>query len=347
MNEYHSALKKEIERFAHAQIQKNTIDTIFFGGGTPSTYPEPLLLDMFGTLRTCFTITQDAEISIEVNPGTVTLEKLSMWKEVGISRLSIGVQSLNDNVLTRLNRLQSKRDVYNLLDAACKLFDNLSIDLIVGLPGITSEEWKDTVAQVVTWPIKHVSVYFLSIHENTPLYFGVKAKKITLPCDDEVVDLYCWTAEQLANAGFQQYEISNFAKPGYESRHNAAYWERKPYKGFGLGACSFDGLHRMQNQKNLMSYIKDVADDKDITVFAETLTREQIFLEKVMLGLRQTSGISFATLCEGLTQGEIERLYNQIGWLRDNNLINIHDNRIVLTAAGLAVENEIVVKLSL
>ncbi len=347
MLQYHEALKKEIVSFGQKMGRKQQLDTIFIGGGTPSTYPIPALLDTSGTLRTWFAFDDTCEISLEVNPGTVTKEKLLGWKQAGINRLSIGVQSLKDEVLKKLNRFQTAGDVYALLNEAQPLFDNMSVDLIVGLPGVTASEWKAIVQEVVTWPIRHVSVYFLSVHENTPLYFGVKAKKITLPHDDEVVDLYYWTVDTLGAHGFMQYEISNFAQPGYESRHNTAYWERKPYKGFGLGACSFDGAGRFQNQKNLMTYLQNNELDQDCTIFAEELTREQIQLERVMLGMRRAQGISLLQLCEGLSSIEEEKIFETIGWLRDNKFIKQAGDHIILTPAGLAVENEIVVKLSI
>lgn len=347
MHDYYQALIKEIEYFAQQCGRKMPIDTIFIGGGTPSTCPEPLLLDMFGKLRTWFDILPDAEISIEVNPGTVNQSKLAVWKEVGISRLSVGVQSLNDEVLKKLNRLQSRDDVYQLLPQAKALFDNLSVDLIVGLPGVSNDEWRKTVNEVASWPITHVSVYFLSVHENTPLYFGVKAQKITLPCEDEVVDLYHWTSQTFKNNGFNQYEVSSFAKPGYECKHNIVYWERKPYKGFGLGACSFDGTRRFQNQKNLSLYLHEIHQQKESIIFSEELTHKQIYLEKIMLGMRRSTGVALSTLLEGLTQGEQEKLTEEITRLRDNNLIILRNDHIILTVAGLAVENEIVVKLSL
>jgi oxygen-independent coproporphyrinogen-3 oxidase len=343
MQQYHEALRKEIIDFAESVQHVQALDTIFIGGGTPSTYPIPLLLDTFATLRRWFSFNKECEITLEVNPGTVTDEKLHGWRQAGISRLSIGVQSLKDEVLTKLNRLQTSHDVYALLASAKDLFKNISIDLIVGLPGVSMAEWQEIVHEVVTWPITHVSVYFLSVHENTPLYFGVKAKKIKLPCDDEVVESYYWTVALLKSYGFMQYEISNFAQQGYESRHNTVYWERKPYKGFGLGACSFDGKRRFQNQKNLTSYLHGT----DHTPFVEELTREQIHLEKIMLGMRRAGGVTRAELYENLSPTEIDKIVMSLEWLRDNKFIIWTEDRIVLTPAGLAVENEIVVKLSL
>ena len=258
MERYHKALIKEIGAFAEQYPSKLALDTIFFGGGTPSTYPDHLLLDTFGTLKNMFIFDERSEVSVEVNPGTVRSEQLHLWKSLGINRLSIGVQGLKDSVLNSLNRKQSQKDVFWVLDQASLLFDNISVDLILGLPGVSADEWKELLAQAVTWPIKHVSIYFLTVHEETPLYFRVKKNEIALHTDEHMVELYQWTVAFLADHGFDQYEISNFAKNGFQSRHNTVYWERKPYKGVGLGACSFDGESRFQNQKNLMKYMTDI-----------------------------------------------------------------------------------------
>ncbi len=174
MERYHKALSAEIERYAREHKSSQPLQTLFFGGGTPSTYPPHLLLDMFGTLNNVFTFASDAEISLEVNPGTVTQEKIETWKHVGINRLSIGVQSLNDGVLKRLNRHQSLADVISLFEMATPLFDNISVDMILGLPDVSVQEWKDSLLKIVQWPIKHLSLLFLTVHEDTPLYFGVK-----------------------------------------------------------------------------------------------------------------------------------------------------------------------------
>ncbi len=347
MADYHNALVKEIETFFSRQNSKLTIDTVYLGGGTPSTYPLPLLLDTFGTLKNAVTFSSDYEMSIEVNPGTVSDEQLVAWREMGINRISIGVQSLNEMVLKRLNRHQSTKDVGEVLEKAHRLFSALSIDLILGLPGVSAEQWKETLAQVVQWPIAHISIYFLMVHEQTPLYFGVKSNKITLPPDDEVVDLYYWSIDYLAEHQFVQYEISNFARPGFESRHNKAYWDRVPFKGFGLGACSFDGNKRFQNEKNLMKYINNIGDGKDVIDFSEQLSREQIWLETLMLGLRQKNGMVYEELINFLHDEEKERFKAQVALLCDRSLMKCENGRLQLLPRALAVENEVVEKLSM
>ncbi len=347
MERYHKALVKEIEEFASQQRAKAKIDTLFFGGGTPSTYPDHLLLDMSGRLKNVFDFNRATEVTIEINPGTVRPEQLPLWKEIGINRLSIGVQGIKDSVLENLNRKQSAEDVIWLLEQAKEYFHNISIDLILGLPGVSKEEWQEMLMKVVTWPINHISVYFLTVHEDTPLYTRVKNNQVILPEDETMVQQYYWTVEYLAAHGIKQYEISNFARDGFESKHNSVYWERKPYKGFGVGACSFDGSYRFQNHKNLMKYMTALEQGTESTFFNELLSKEQIYLERVMLGLRKTKGILVNDLIDDLSSSQKEKVWHTINWLVQENLINYYDGRIVLTTTGLAVQNEVIVRLTL
>ncbi len=347
MQRYHNALIKEIQKFVDDCGEKQHLKTVFMGGGTPSTYPNDLLLDMYSILYKGFIIDAQAEISIEVNPGTVTQEKLEVWKSVGINRLSIGVQSLKDSVLQSLNRHQSAQDVEWLLKQASPLFDNISVDLILGLPEVSTDEWKELLARAVRWPVNHVSVYFLTVHENTPLYFKVQRNQVSLPPDDTIIDLYHWTVDWLGKHGILQYELSNFARPGYESKHNTAYWERVPYKGVGLGACSFDGMLRLQNEKNLMKYITEIEQKSHSPIISsEQLTSEQVHLEKLMLGLRRSKGVARAELLTGVKQKFWEQCNHKIDTLIENGFLKEKDSQLVLTPKGLILENEIVVQLS-
>jgi oxygen-independent coproporphyrinogen-3 oxidase len=347
MGQYHQALCREIISFGTRYSQKQPVDTIYMGGGTPSTYPDDLLLDMFGTLRKLFDITQSTEITLEVNPGTVRKEQLCVWKDVGINRLSIGVQSLKDSVLKDLNRHQSVEDVAYVLQHASALFDNISVDFILGLPGVSSSEWKEFLHTVVTWPLKHISMYFLMVHEDTPLHFRVHKKMVELPCDDELVDLYHWSVAFLAKYGFMQYELSNFSQEGYQSRHNTMYWERKPFKGFGIGACSFDGLARFQNEKNLAVYLKNIEKENEVIMFDEVLTRSQVHREKIMLGIRQSRGMLIADMVCDLADHEREYIATQVVWLKEHGFIEEKDSRLMLTPKGLSVENALSARLSI
>ena len=347
MERYHKALIQEIREFGRHSSSKEALQTIYFGGGTPSTYPDHLLLDMFAILGEFFIVDGDTEITIEVNPGTVRSEQLVLWKKMGINRMSVGVQSLNDEALKKLNRLQKASDVYALLEKAPSFFDNISVDVILGLPGVDSAEWKRLLAEIVTWKIKHISMYVLEVHDTTPLFFNVKSKKVMLSCDEEIAELYYWSREFLMQHGFEQYEVSSFARPGYASRHNSMYWHRKPYRGFGLGACSFDGKSRFQNEKNLMLYLESVEQQRYKPVFTEVITAEQEYAEKVMLGLRQIKGVMFDDIIKDLSEEQKQRLFFQIDLLQQEKLIKQEDGRLQLTPAGLIVENEIITRLAL
>ncbi len=346
MMQYHKALLKELELFFDQRLNSLPLQTVFFGGGTPSTYPEDLLEETINLLQERAGFTDTYEMTIEVNPGTVTTEKLHAWKKLGINRLSIGVQSLNDELLKKLNRHQKAADVYALLEAGSALFENISVDLIIGLPGVSPDEWKRLISIVCSWPIKHVSMYFLTVHEDTQLYFGVQRNTIVLPREDEVVDLYYWTIERFAESGIHQYEISNFGRPGWESQHNRVYWDRKPYMACGLGACSFDGTQRFQNEKNLLNYMNNAINNDTVVVFAETLTDDQAWLEWLMLGLRQIKGIALDDVLTPLTSGGRELFMMRVQELVAVHMIKCENGRIALTPGGLSVASEVTVKLS-
>lgn len=345
MRDYHNALLKELDQNIPLMPKKPYLKTIYFGGGTPSTYPPELLLDTFARLREIFDFDHKTEVTIEVNPGTIKPGLLDAWSKAGINRLSIGVQSLKDVVLNSLNRHQTKQQVEALLSEASGYFKNLSADFIIGLPGVTDDEWKEMIQEAVTWPIQHISVYFLTVHEDTPLYFKVARKKVHLPPDDALVDLYNWTVDYLAEHGFDRYEISNFSKKGFNSVHNAAYWGRKPYRGFGLGACSFNGTERFQNTKNLGKYIQNLDKGESIIHMHESLLESEIMLETLMLGLRQTSGIMVEEYIQSLSEDKKAKFFENISLLKEADLLTYKNGVIQLTSRGYALENEVTLKL--
>lgn len=345
MQDYHKCLIREIELFAPLAAPIKRLETIYFGGGTPSTYPAHLLLDTFAILKKQFEFDQTTEVTIEVNPGTVTQELLEAWHQAGINRLSIGVQSLKDVVLKSLNRHQTRQDVEAVLAQASKYFNNISVDFILGLPGVSDDEWKQMIQEAMTWPITHISVYFLMVQEDTPLYFKVKTKKMSLPPDDATVDLYEWTVDMLKQHGFERYELSNFARSGFQSRHNMAYWDRKTYKGFGLGACSFNGSLRFQNVKNLGKYLELLSKDESVIESFEQLTDSDIALEKIMLGLRQRNGLVVSDYLHNLTSTKQEDFLKGAQELITAGLIEQVDGVIRLTPKGFALENEVTLRL--
>lgn len=343
---YTQALQRELENFSRCNDGKSPIQTIYFGGGTPSLCPQSCLLDIFGTLRDMFTVHEMAEVTLEVNPGSVKKELVSLWKEVGITRVSIGIQSLKESALRELNRYQSREDVANVLSLCCAAYDDVSIDLMLGLPDVSAAEWHAMVNEVVNWPITHISLYILTVHEGTVLYQKVQSGCVLLPGDDEVMDTYAWTCDRLKEAGFDQYEISNFARDGKYSRHNLAYWQRKSYKGFGLSAASFDGKRRMVHGSNLLAYCTASLRDELTYEFEEELTAEQIRIEKIMLGLRSSVGVCRDEICDYVIDEERARLVRHIDELCQHGFIEEIDGRLRLTVRGMAVENSVAARLA-
>lgn len=344
---YHETLCAEIKAFSELTNGKNSeIKTLFLGGGTPSLYDVHQLAELFALLGQCYNFTAIQEASIEVNPADVDEEKLDAWQECGLTRLSMGVQALDDSLLAKLNRRQRVTDVMRALKLAPKYFNRISIDLILGLPGISEQKWHNTLLQAMDWPIEHISIYFLTIHEKTPLYFKVERGEHTLPADDSVITMYEHTIEFLSNNGFEQYEISNFAKPGCMSIHNQAYWQRKPYKGFGIGASSFDGKSRFINHKNLPEYLQLYKNyTKDVYEVKEVLSQEQAFLEWLMLGLRQKNGVGLHDVVYWLNEDKRSQFFNQVQKLITTGLLAEKQGFICLTTKGMILENEIIISL--
>lgn len=345
MQQYHESLCKEIQDFKLLFDAQRPLKTLYIGGGTPSTYPLTLLPEMFSELRKVISFDEHTEVTFEVNPGTVADGALELWKELGINRLSIGVQSLKDTVLQGLNRHQTKIDVINLLQKTESIFENVSVDFIVGLPGVSSDEWKAMILEAMSWSITHISVYFLMVHEKTPLYFKIKQKSVVLPPDDEIIDLYYWTVEILEQHGFHRYELSNFAKTGFESKHNQAYWERKGYKGFGLGACSFNGQFRFQNNKNLRNYFDAVQQGQGLIYESEEITSQQMSVEKIMLSLRQAKGVDVQDVLRDFSPEQQIYFKEKADWLEAQGLVKQENGRLFLTPRGFVVENEVAVNL--
>lgn len=344
---YHKALCKEIELVAQSLNSKQRIATIFLGGGTPSLYPTHMLEEVFRTLDKYFDLSTTREVTIEANPADINQEKLSDWKKFGINRLSMGVQILDDQILKKLNRNQTTADVFNALDIAVKFFENISIDLILGLPDVTEEIWRETLSQAVSWPINHISVYFLTVYEKTPLYFKVQKGELKLCDDDQMISLYAQTIDFLEKNNFFQYEISNFAKEACESIHNQAYWDRKPYYGFGLGASSFDGKKRFTNYNNVETYTRSIISELSLPIaLTECLTEEQIVIETLMLSLRQRKGLDLHAVLYLLTGTQKMTFKKNIELLKSESLLQQDENQVFLSFKGIILENEVVLKLS-
>lgn len=344
---YHAALLKEIKLFSEQNPSYNkNITTIFIGGGTPSLYPIELMEELFTLLRRLFNFDNLTEICMEANPADITEERLDAWDSFGIDRISMGVQVLDDNALLKLNRRQRTRDVEQAARIIPKYFDNYSMDLILGLPNVSEKSWFETVNRVIAFKPQHISLYFLTVHEKTPLYFKVQKNTLTLPDEELIIKHYDETITLLEKNGFQQYEISNFAQPGHESQHNQAYWERKPYKGFGIGACSFDGKRRFTNEKNLEHYVKSLLNDnKQAICFQEELSLQQEKIEQFMLILRQNKGGDLQRMVYLLDEHERAAFCEKINLFEKQGLLINNGGIIQLTRKGMILENEIVMQL--
>lgn len=342
---YHATLMREIATYAATRPTKPVIKTIFIGGGTPSLYPPDKLADLFTLLHEVFDLSQTDEITLEANPADITEDKTDTWVHIGINRISCGVQVLDDEVLQRLNRRQRIMDVYKAAAILPKYFDNVSMDLIIGLPGVNNATWDKTVKTITSWPIQHISIYFLTVHEKTPLYYKVSKGELVLPNEDALLDLYEQTVAYLATQGFTQYEISNFSKPGLASTHNTRYWDRRPYKGFGIGAASFDGANRTINEKNLTRYLDAGQNGMFAPSELETLTPQQVSLERIMLSLRQANGMLLHDMidCVGMERQKI--LLAKLEEFAQTGLLRIENNRVTLTLRGMILENEVVLRL--
>lgn len=340
VHRYHKALVEELQAFAQCSHERWRLKTVYIGGGTPSLWPLPLVTDFFEQLTQVAHVERDAEITIECNPTGVTDAQLKTWRACGINRLSLGVQILDDHINKSLNRPQRSEDVERIVASAAGLFENLSIDLIVGLPGTTDSLWQQTIDRVLSWPVKHVSIYLLTVYEHTPLFHAVQRGALALPGDEQVVAWFDAGCKWLNSAGFERYEISNFAKVGYASLHNKAYWDRTPFKGIGLSASSFDGAMRFTNEKRLAVYL----DRSASCAGAESVTPTQEVTERVMLGLRQSTGIMLSSF-KAWQGGANGALVAELRALEGEGLLMFDGERVALTSRGMMVENELTLRM--
>ena len=324
------------------RADKSTIvDSIFFGGGTPSmTAPEKLAGTM-KSLRSSFRIDPDAEFTLEANPEDVSAESLSSWKALGVNRLSIGVQSLVDSELRPLARLHGAERARNALALATESGIRTSADLILGLPGQTVNTFRESLRTVLGCGVGHVSLYMLDLEEGTTLHRQVLGGVTSLAGEDEIAEMYLSAIADTAAAGLQQYEISNFARPGQRCLHNLRYWQRRPYIGLGLGAHSFQGEMRVANTRVLSEYIDRLESGQLPVDFSETLRDEERRHERIFLALRQSEGLEYADLVE-LCGREGQRWRDRgiaEGWLQQAG------DRVSLTSSGFLLSNEYISQL--
>lgn len=296
------AVQREIENYSSIYKNDREIVTVFFGGGTPSLMELSELGLLMNRLYKSFNVSSSAEITMETNPGTVDSSKLKAFKDIGINRLSIGIQSFNDEELKFLTRIHDKKTALQTVnDAYENGFENINIDLIFNLPGQSMQKWSDNLKVAVDLPIKHISSYSLILEPGTILNKKVLEGKVSMQEEEIDADLYEKTIDFLIEKGFNQYEISNFAKTGYECLHNKIYWQHDDYLGFGPSAHSFVNNKRWWNYSALHRYLKELEENNSAVSRDEIITKEQSYDEEIMLSLR----------CGQLDFDNIEKVYGK------------------------------------
>ncbi len=313
-------------------LDQKPIKTIYFGGGTPSILKKEELAKLLEAVHLNFSVESGAEISLEANPDDISIDSLREWKEIGINRLSIGLQSFKAADLEWMNRAHTVDESQNCVRLAqSQGFDNLTVDLIYGLPNLTIDEWKNHIQTVINFDVPHISAYCLTVEEKTVLHKLVTAGKIDSVSDDVQSDQFMILLEMLEANGYVQYEISNFSKLGFESKHNGNYWKGEWYLGVGPSAHSFNGTSRRWNVANNRRYLKAI---QDSTSYSETevLSLENQFNERILTGLRTVAGVKLNKL-EAISVPPAA-FFTKIESFIDSNWMIENDQVISLTKEG-------------
>lgn len=337
IHRYTQALIKELKLFLSTDY---SVKTIYLGGGTPSILPVEALEEIVRTIYGSFKLDDNLEFTIEVNPGTVNEEKLRLYKTLGINRISIGIQSLKEEELKILGRIHSGKEALEALDTAINVgFTNINVDLIYGIPNQTLESWRYTLQEVLKRNPTHMSVYGLMYEPGTPLYKALIRNKIKPMSEDLEIEIFKATQEILSTYGLGWYEISNYAKDGYECRHNLTYWRGEDYLGFGPSAHSLFGNTRYSNTPNIKAYIELLDRGKSPKVWEERLSPLEKAKELIILGLRLREGVS---LCDVYRRTGIDvgRIFSEnIERLISYGLLYKKEDKIQLTERGRLLAN--------
>ena len=337
---YVETVINEIKNITHKE--KYTVTTIYLGGGTPSILNPDYIKSILQEIKSSFEILDDAEITIEINPGTVNEEKLKKYKEYGINRLSIGLQSANDKILKKIGRIHDYKQFEETFFYARKCgFKNINVDLMIGLPTQAVEDVKQTLEKIIQKNPEHISVYSLIIEEGTIIEKLINENKLQLP-DEETERIMYWTVvNELKENGYNQYEISNFSKKTYESKHNTNCWKQKQYIGLGTYAHSYLNKKRYSNTNNIEEYIKNIQENnisKNITIHEEQ-TEESTMNEYMLLGLRMIQGININEFKQKFKIDPTIKYKETLEKLQKENLIQITKTSIKLTKQGIDFGN--------
>ncbi|NLJ99740.1 MAG: radical SAM family heme chaperone HemW [Clostridia bacterium] len=339
--EYIMALKKEIRLWAKA-AHGDLVETIYIGGGTPSLLSPRYIQSILRAIKRNFNLVRDTEITIEANPCTISGPDVKQLAELGINRVSLGVQAMDNKLLREMGRMHDADHVNNAVSVVKKAgIKNINTDLIYGLPGQTLDQWGETLENIILLGVKHVSAYGLTLEDDTPWGRKMSQGHLLLPGQDLCGEMYDSIDRALTPYGFEQYEISSFSKPGFQCKHNLRYWLRKPYIGIGLGAASLYGSCRYVNHWEMYAYLRALNEDRLPSAEKEELSLEQEMAEFMFLGLRTSKGVNAADFEKnfgkelGIIYGREINHFKELGFLVENN------ENIRLSHRAFAVANEI------
>lgn len=341
VDEYLKALDQEI-RMTVNQFPTGNLETIFVGGGTPTSLNEQQLYRFCDSINRNLPKSETMEFTFEANPGDLTKEKLQILKDAGVNRLSLGVQTFNEELLKKIGRVHKAKDVYQTIENAKTIgFENISIDLIFSLPTQTITDFKESLTEAFLLDITHYSAYSLIIEPKTVFYNLLKKGKLPTPGEDVEAAMYELLMEEMERSGFNQYEISNFSKPGFESRHNLTYWNNESYYGFGAGAHSYLNGVRRSNTGPLKRYMDQINSGELPVIDEHQTTKVEQMEEEMFLGLRKTSGVSVPSFIEKFAVDPQQLFEQEIADLTNKQWLEVRKGHIFLTKKGRLLGNEV------
>ncbi|WP_066293267.1 radical SAM family heme chaperone HemW [Bacillus sp. FJAT-29937] len=341
VDEYLNSLNKEME-LTFIESPADRLNSIFVGGGTPTALNEQQLDKLCRIIKDRLPYNEQTEFTFEANPGDLSEEKLRIIYEAGINRISFGVQSFNDELLKKIGRVHRAKDVFQSVEAAKKIgFENISIDLIYSLPGQTVADFRDTLETSFTLDIVHYSGYSLIIEPKTVFYNLMRKGKLQSPGEDAETEMFKILMEEMDKHGFKQYEISNFSKPGFESKHNLTYWNNEEYYGFGAGAHGYVNGKRISNHGPLKKYMDPLNSGRLPILEENQVTRTEQIEEEMFLGLRKTEGVAISHFIEKFGENPVELFKEELKELINREWITVTENQIQLSKKGRYLGNEV------
>ena len=332
-----------VEDIRLSRYSGDIVDTIYFGGGTPSLLAPSQLESILATVHDCFKIDPHSEITLEINPGSVNEEKLRAFRSLGVNRASFGAQTFDDAELAKLGRSHTTADtVKTFADLRGVGFENVSFDLIAGLPGQTLAGWERNIKQALDLRPEHLSFYLLEVHSGTPLAEHIRRGIQPEPDDDLAGVMYQWMLQQAADAGYEHYEISNLCQPGFHSRHNVKYWTGEAYYGFGCSAHSYDGAtRRWSNHRDVLKYVSVIENGESAVVDEQQLSQTDVRAEAVFLGMRLMQGVDLRRYRESFGVDLRDEHAEDLDRFCKAGLVELDGDLIRLTRTGALLSNEV------